>query len=55
MVKGGGVELPPRVISSYMLDRNEIPTATPLFSGINFSMVPNSTSPDASLYLEMEN
>ena len=35
----GGLELPPRCISSSRADRNEIPAATPMFSGSNFLMV----------------
>ena len=40
----------PRGISSSMPPRDEIPTATPMFSGMNFSMVYVSTSHHALFY-----
>ena len=42
----GGVKLPPRCISASRLERNKILTATPMFSGSNFSMVLSATLPD---------
>jgi len=36
----------PRGISASRLARNKIPTATPMFSGSNFSMVVSVTLPD---------
>ena len=39
VLKGGGGKLPPSDISASRLARNKIPTATPMFSGSNFSMV----------------
>jgi len=45
VLKGQRVKLPPRGISAYRLARNKIPTATPWFSGSNFSMVLSVTLP----------
>jgi len=46
MKGGGGVKLPPRGISASRLARNKIPTATPMFSGSNVSMVLSLTLSD---------
>ena len=46
-VEGGGVKLP-RCISASRLTRNKIQTATPMFSGLNFSMVLSVTLPDGT-------
>jgi len=45
-VEGGGVKLPTRCISASRLARNEIPKATPILFGSNFSTVLSVTLPD---------
>jgi hypothetical protein len=42
----GGVKLPPMCISASRLARIKIPTATPMFLGSNFSMVPSVILPE---------
>ena len=43
VLKGGGGKTSPRCISASRLARNKIPTASRMFSGSNFSMVPSVT------------